>query len=88
MPPEYTGGIGLEGALALKDFVRAGGTLVTLDSASDFAIDLFGLGLRNALRGVPTQEYYAPGGLVKVTTEASQPLAWGLPASVVADTSP
>jgi hypothetical protein len=82
VPPEYTGGIGLEGALALKDFVRAGGTLVTLDSASDFAIDLFGLGLRNALRGVPTQEYYAPGGLVKVTADPSQPLAWGLPANL------
>jgi hypothetical protein len=84
VPPEYTGGVGLEGALALKDFVRTGGTLVTLDSASDFAIDLFGLGVRNALRGLSTQDYYAPGGLLRITADPSQPLAWGLPANVVA----
>ncbi|HEV8253275.1 MAG TPA: peptidase M14, partial [Vicinamibacteria bacterium] len=84
VPPEYTGGLGLEGALALKDFVRAGGTLVTLDSASDFAIDLFGLGVRNVLRGLSSQEYYAPGGLLRITADPSQPLAWGLPPNVVA----
>ena len=78
-PPEYTGGLGLAGASALEQFVKDGGTLVALDSAADLPIDLFGLGVRNVLKGVPAQEYYAPGGLLRVGFDPAQPLAWGLP---------
>jgi zinc carboxypeptidase len=84
VPPEYAGGLGLEGALALKDFVQEGGTLVTLDSSSDLALDLFGLGVRNILRTVPRQEYYAPGGLLRVMFDPAQPLAWGMPTDAFA----
>jgi len=59
--------------------VREGGTLVTLDSSSDLPLDLFGLGVRNVLRTVPRQEYYAPGGLLRVAFDPAQPLAWGMP---------
>ena len=79
VPPEFTGGIGLAGAAALEAFVREGGTLVALDSAADLPIDLFGLGVRDVLRGVPNQEYYAPGGLLRVAYDPSHPLAWGMP---------
>jgi hypothetical protein len=83
VPDEYVGGLGLEGALALKEFVRAGGTLVTLDSASELAIDLFGLGVRNVLKGVASSEYYCPGGLLRVNVDTSHPLAFGLPKELV-----
>ena len=79
VPPEFTGGIGLAGAAALEQFVREGGTLVALDSAADLPIELFGLGVRNVLRSVPSQEYYAPGGLLRVAYDPAQPLAWGMP---------
>jgi len=79
VPPEFTGGIGLAGTAALEEFVRNGGTLVALDSAGDLPIDLFGLGVRNVLKGVPNQEYYAPGGLLRVTYDQGHPLAWGMP---------
>jgi hypothetical protein len=79
VPPDYTGGIGLAGTAALDAFVREGGTLVALDSAADLPIDLFGLGVRNVLKGVPSQDYYAPGGLLRVTYDPAQPLAWGMP---------
>src|SRR5690606_14238874 len=48
MPPRYVGGLGVEGAAALKRYVERGGTLVALDGASDFVIRQFGLPLRNA----------------------------------------
>jgi hypothetical protein len=79
VPPEFTGGIGLAGSMALEQFVRDGGTLVALDSAADLPIDLFGLGVRNVLKGVSSQDYYAPGGLLRVAYDPSQPLAWGMP---------
>jgi hypothetical protein len=79
VPPEYTGGIGIAGTAALEEFVRKGGTLVALDSAGDLPIDLFGLGVRNVLKNVPNQDYYAPGGLLRVTYDQAQPLAWGMP---------
>ena len=84
VPPEYETGLGLPGAAALAQFVRDGGTLVTLDSASDLPLDLFDLGLRNVLKTLPRQEYYSPGGLVRVAFDPAQPLAWGLPKDVVA----
>ena len=84
VPPEYAHGLGLEGSLALKEFVREGGTLVALDSASELPLDLFGLGVRNVLKNVPRQEYYAPGGLLRVVFDPAQPLCWGMPKDAVA----
>jgi len=79
VPPEFSGGIGVAGAAALEQFVRDGGTLVALDSAADLPMELFGLGLRNVLRDVSSHDYYAPGGLLRVTYDPAQPLAWGMP---------
>ncbi len=83
VPPEFAAGLGLEGALALKRFVSEGGTLVALDSASDLPVDLFGLGLRNVLRGVPRSEYFCPGALLRAQADPSHPLAFGLPKEFV-----
>jgi hypothetical protein len=83
VPPAYTEGLGLEGASALKEFVREGGTLVALDSASDLPLDLFGLGVHNVLKGVLRTDYYAPGGLLRVVLDPEQPLAWGMPKDAV-----
>lgn len=41
-PPQYTGGLGEAGAAALRTFLRDGGTLVTLDEASRYAIAQLG----------------------------------------------
>jgi len=79
VPPEYTGGIGLEGAQALKAFVEAGGRLVALDSATELPVELFSLGLRNTLSGVPSSEYFCPGAVLRLRFDVTQPLAWGMP---------
>jgi len=43
MPDEYTGGLGVKGADALKEFANAGGTLVFLNTASEYAISRLGV---------------------------------------------
>ena len=43
MPPEFTGGLGTKGAQALKEFAEAGGTLIFLNGATDYAISRLGV---------------------------------------------
>ena len=76
MPPEYVGGLGTEGGDQLKQFVDAGGTLVTLDSSSELAMNLLGAPLRDVTRGLSPNEYFCPGSIVKITLE-SDPLTYG-----------
>jgi hypothetical protein len=79
MPEEYTGGLGGEGTAALREFVEAGGTLVALDSATDFAIDQLQLPVRNVLGGVAPSDFFCPGSILRVEADAAHPLAHGLP---------
>ncbi len=78
MPAEYTGGLGLEGALALKNYVASGGTLVALDAASDFAIEQFGLPVRNVVKGQAPEQFFIPGSLIRTSINTRHPLAFGM----------
>ena len=60
-PPEYRSGIGADGVAALKAFVQKGGTLVTLGGASTFAIERFGLPVRNVRRRPHREGVLVPG---------------------------
>ncbi len=80
VPPEYRSGIGSEGVAALKEFVEKGGTLVTLGEASSFAIEKFGLGVRNIVENLDSKEFFCPGSTLRVKFENSHPLAYGMPA--------
>jgi hypothetical protein len=84
MPAEYTGGIGSDGAEAIKQFVHAGGTLITLDSSSDFAINLLDLAVRDVLRGVPPDQFFCPGSLLRMTLDSAHPLSYGMPSDAAA----
>ncbi|MEQ1911308.1 MAG: M14 metallopeptidase family protein [Vicinamibacterales bacterium] len=77
--PEYSGGIGDSGVQSLRDFVNDGGTLVTLDEATLFAARQFALPITNTLEGVPAQEFYVPGSLLKVVLDTDNPIAYGMP---------
>ncbi len=79
MPAEYTGGLGVEGAAALKRYVEAGGTVLALDGASDFAIEQFSLPVRNAVAGVREEDFFIPGSLIALAADSTHPLAYGLP---------
>lgn len=78
MPPEYAGGIGAGGVAALDRYVRGGGTLITFDDASDFAIDKLVLPVRNAVAGVPDGEFFIPGSLIRADMDLSHWLAHGM----------
>ena len=83
-PPEFVGGIGEEGVENLKRFVRAGGTLVTLDRGDAVVLEHFDVPVRDALDGVGADELFTPSSLFRVDLDTSHPLAAGSPAQVAA----
>jgi hypothetical protein len=78
MPEEYVGGLGDAGAEALKQFAAAGGTVIFLNDASDYAVQHLGVTAKDALSGVSNREFYAPGSLLNLRLEP-HPLTLGLP---------
>ena len=79
MPPEFTGGLESTGAGALREFASAGGTLIFLNRASEYATLHLGVAAKNAVDGVANTEYYSPGSLLNAHLDTHHPLAAGLP---------
>jgi hypothetical protein len=84
MPEELTGGLGAEGVRALADFVAAGGTLILLNRASDFAITQLKLPLRDLTEGLKETEFYVPGSILRTELDTSHPVAAGMPRESIA----
>lgn len=84
MPDEYTGGVGKEGVENLKKFVEAGGTLVFLNSASDFAIEQFNLPVRDVTKGLARKDFFIPGSILRTEIDTNHPLAKGMPKESIA----
>jgi hypothetical protein len=84
MPDEYTGGLGEEGVKALREFVEAGGTLVCLNRASDFAIEQFKLPVRDVVDGLPRADFYVPGSILRIELDTNDPIAQGMPKESIA----
>ncbi|HEX8129186.1 MAG TPA: hypothetical protein VF527_08805, partial [Pyrinomonadaceae bacterium] len=76
--------LGAEGVRALTDFVEAGGTLIFLNRASDFAIAQLKLPLRNVTEGLKETEFYVPGSILRTELDASHPLTAGMPRESIA----
>ena len=90
VPPRYEGGLGDEGARALDEFVRAGGTLVCLNQSATYAINALHLPVRNVVDTLPRKNYFSSGSILEVTTDPSHPVMAGMPerAKVFVDGSP
>jgi len=85
MPEEYTGGLAANGAAALQEFARAGGSLIFLNGASDYAISRLGVTARAVTPGRDrTDLYYSPGSLLRMRVDTSSSLAYGVPADIAA----
>jgi len=86
-PDHFTGGIGLQGTLQLKKFVEQGGTLITLDAASDYAIQQFGLPVSNVISRLSSKQFFIPGSLVRANVDTNQPLGYGVQPEIAASFS-
>ncbi len=84
MPDEYTGGVGKEGVENLRKFVEAGGTLVFLNRASDFAIEQFNLPIRDVTKGLARKDFYIPGSILRTELDLTSPIAKGMPKESIA----
>lgn len=82
MPDEFTGGVGAKGAQALREFAKAGGTLIFLNRASDYGIANLGIKARDVTAGVPEREFYSPGSLLNARLNLRDPLTRGLPEEI------
>jgi len=78
MPDEYTGGVGKDGVANLKKFVEAGGTLIFLNRASNFAIEQFGLPVRDVTQGLSRKDFFIPGSILRTELDTASPIAKGM----------
>jgi hypothetical protein len=77
---DMTGGMGYEGLAALRDFVAAGGTLITLGSASTVPVEL---GLVREVSLATTRTLFVPGSIVRGrVAQTRNPIVYGYDASV------
>ena len=87
MPKHFTGGVGLEGTLKLKQYVEQGGTIITLDAASDYAIQQFGLPVENITANTNSRQFFIPGSLVRAKVDVENSLAYGVQPEIAASFS-
>jgi hypothetical protein len=76
-PDSLKGGIGAPGAASLGAFVDQGGTVVAFNEASNYAIEALALPVKNELAGIRSSDFYAPGSILNVIIDRSNPLAAG-----------
>jgi hypothetical protein len=88
--PEYAYQLTADDLQRFEQFIRGGGTLVCLGNASAFAIQQLGLPVRNAVAGLPSEEFFLRGSIVEIETDTSHPVMAGMPdrAPVFVDFSP
>ena len=83
-PARVAGGLGAAGVQALRDFVDAGGTLIALNEACDFAIGALDLPVSDALSDLDPSDFYAPGSILRLQLDTGQALADGMPPQSIA----
>jgi len=78
-PEPYRMGLGEAGLAALEDFVRGGGKVVALGSATNLFIQEWPVPVSDASEGLDSGEFLVPGSIVNLQADATHPLAWGMP---------
>jgi hypothetical protein len=88
--PEYAETLTPQDRAGCEDFVRRGGTVVCLNTASTVAIQQFKLPVKNVVAGLRPEEFFLHGSIVEAAIETSHPVMAGMPekAALFADSSP
>ncbi len=81
LPEEFTRGLAPEGAVAVEEFVRTGGTLITFDGSSEWAIELLDLPVLNVTDAPEGRDFSCPGSVLRGIA-ADHALTAGLPDSI------
>jgi len=94
VPEEYRASIGRisedKTIPILKTFVENGGTVVTIGNSTSMA-ELFGIPVKNYMvemgadgteHALPREKFYIPGSLMKANIDNTNPVAYGMPATV------
>ena len=93
IPVEYRNRLGkltvAKSIPALKKFIEAGGSVITIGSSTSLAYHL-NLPVHNALtevmngseRSLPNEKYYVPGSVLQVQIDSTQRAAWGMSSNV------
>ena len=84
VPGQYVGGLGEDGINNLREFVRAGGTLIALNRTSSSLIPLMSLPVENVIEGAKSDKFFCSGALLRVETDhADLPANYGVSDSPV-----
>jgi hypothetical protein len=88
--PQYSGGLGPDGVRMLDEFVRHGGTLVTLNRSSTFAIEQLHLAVKDVVEPLERSEYFVGASILQVDVDSSHPIMSGMAARarIFVDRSP
>jgi hypothetical protein len=88
--PEYAYALTPADLQAFEGFVRGGGTVVCVNSASRFAIQQLKLPVKNVVEGLRPEEFFLRGSIVAVTTDTTHQVMAGMAESspVFVDGSP
>jgi len=77
--PQYVGGIGSEGIVALQNFVQDGGTLICIDRSCNLPIEHFNVPVRNILSGKSSKDFYCPGSVLRISIDGKHLVGYGCP---------
>ena len=68
----------------MREFVEAGGTLVFLNRASNFAIEQFKLPVKDVTQGLNRRDFYIPGSILRTELDTTHPIAKNMPRESIA----
>ena len=88
--PEHADVLTPEDLANFEEFVRRGGTVVCLNTASTLLIQQFKLPVKNVVSGLRPEDFFLHGSIVEATIDTTHPVMGGMPerAALFADGSP
>ena len=84
LPPQYTGGLGEEGAAKIKAFVEGGGRAIGVEAATDYLRDMFDLKISDLTDRLPNTDFYIPGSILRLELDTGSAISDGLESEVAA----